>query len=156
MLAALLLVQLALAVLWVITTTIWCSLAISTISSVVSWGTWINAVSSYGALIRIISTLYSWVVLKQLHGLLLSVSVHPFSSIIAAVVVVVGHLLGFLLDLHKHLGILWLHRLLLCRHLLRSRHLLLLLLHMHLLRMLDLTGRSTRALAGSLPSSGHL
>jgi hypothetical protein len=90
------------------------------------------------------------VVLKQLHGLLVRVSVHPSSSIVAVVIIIVILLLGLILDLHEHWGVVWLHRLLLCG------HLLLLLLHMHLLRTLNLMGRSTSALAGGLPGSGHL
>jgi hypothetical protein len=44
------------------------------------------------------------VVFRQLHGLLLNVSVHPSSSVVAIVVVVLLLLLllGFLLDLHEH------------------------------------------------------
>jgi hypothetical protein len=143
-------------IIWVITTTIWCSWVITTIFCIIaSCGAWIGAVSSCGVFISTILCIV-WVVFRQIHGLHLSLSVHPSSSIVATVVVIIILLLGFLLELHEHWGVLWLHRLLLCGHLLRSGHLLLPLLHMHLLRVLNLTGWSTGALAGGLPGSGHL
>jgi hypothetical protein len=64
---------------------------------------------------------------QAVQGLLLSVSVHPASSLVAVVVVIDHHELG---------QVLWLFG--------------------HLLRMLDRMRRSTGALAGSLPGSSHL
>jgi hypothetical protein len=74
-------------------------------------------------------------VLRQLHGLLLSVSVHPASFVVAIVVfiIVIGH--------HELGQVLWMFGL---------------LLFGHLLRMLDRMRWSTGALTGGLPGSGHL
>jgi hypothetical protein len=73
------------------------------------------------------------VVLRQLHGLLFRVGVHPASFVVAVVIVII------VFEYHK-LGL----------------QLLGLLLVRHFLRMVDRMRRSMGALAGGLPSSSHL
>jgi hypothetical protein len=124
--------------LWIIIriliTTIGCSWVIITIFCIVSsYGTSIGTISSYSVLIAVACSV--WVVLRQLHGLHLSVSVHPASSVVTVVVITI------IIDLHELGQVLWLFGL---------------LLFGHLLRMLDWMKRSTGALAGSLPGSVHL
>jgi glycerol-3-phosphate acyltransferase PlsY len=63
---------------WVLVTTIGCSWVILTIFSIVS---------SCSVLIAIGCNI--WVVLRQLHGLLLHVSVHPAFLLVAVVVVII-------------------------------------------------------------------
>jgi hypothetical protein len=81
-------------ILWVLVATIGCSCVIITIFCLVSsCGTWIGTVSSCSIPIAVACSV--WVVLRQLHGLLLSVSVHPASSIVAVVDVII------IIDLHE-------------------------------------------------------
>jgi hypothetical protein len=118
----------------VLVTTIGCSWVIITIFCIVSsCGTWIGTVSSCSVLIVVACSV--WVVLRQLHGLLLSISVHPASSVIAVVVIII------VIDLHELGKVFWLFGLLLVG---------------HFLRMLDRMRWSTGALAGGLSGSGHL
>jgi hypothetical protein len=89
-----------------------------------------------------------WVVLRQLHGLLLCVGVHPSSFVIAVVVIIVVVIVVATVNLHKLRSVL---RLLLLR---------LLLLRLVLLRlfrwMVDQVGRCAGSLANGLPGPGHL
>jgi hypothetical protein len=113
--------------LWII---IWV-IAITILILVSARGTWIGTVSSCRILVAATRDLRE--VLRQLHGLLLNVSVHPAPFRMAVVVIIIVleyHVLGFRL-----LG---------------------LLLVGHFLRVMDQMRRSTGALAGSLLVSGHL
>jgi hypothetical protein len=81
-------------IIWILVTTIGCSWVIITIFSIVSsCGTWIGTVSSCSILIAVACS--ARVILKQLHGLLLGVNVHPASFVVAIVVVII------ILDLHE-------------------------------------------------------
>jgi hypothetical protein len=119
-------------IIWAIVTTIGCSWVIATILILVSaCGTWIGTVSSCG--IPIVAACDLRVVLRQLHGLLLGVSVHRASFRTAVVVIIVVleyHVLG-----HRLLGLLQIG---------------------HFLQMMDQMRRSTGALVGGLLISDHL
>jgi hypothetical protein len=121
-------------IVWVLITTIRCSWFIITIFNIVSvCGTWIGTISSCSILIAVACGVR--VVLRQLHGLLLSVSVHPASFIVAVVVIIV------VFDYHELRQVLKLFGL---------------LLFGQFLRMMDRMRRSTDALAGGLPGPDHL
>jgi hypothetical protein len=121
-------------ILRVLVTTIGCSwVIITTFSIVSSCGTWIGTISSCIVLIAVACSV--WVAHRQLHGLLLSVSVHPTFFVVAVVVVIV------VIDHHELGQVLWLLGLLVVG---------------HFLRVLDRMRWSTGALAGGLPGSDHL